>query len=200
MKNNVDTLLTHVYEIEGLLLVMQRHQQEVPQLVIDRLKEAVNQLHDEAQLIENEPSPSTPVTEVAEQPAMPVTAQEPAPEPVKKEPAPAPEHVEAPKPVEAEETTAPAEPQEVTAPTVKAAEKQHKQHDVTAAFSINDRFLFLRELFDGNSQQFNDAIGVIQRMSNIDQVQQFVTDVLQLDSSNDIVKEFIRLINLSFKK
>ena len=194
MKNNVDTLLTHVYEIEGLLLVMQRHQQEVPQLVIDRLKEAVNQLHNEAQLIENEPSPSTPVTEVAEQPAMPITAQEPAPEPIKEEPAQAPE------PVEAEETTAPAEPQEVTAPTVKAAEKQHKQHDVTAAFSINDRFLFLRELFDGNSQQFNDAIGVIQRMSNIDQVQQFVTDVLQLDSSNDIVKEFIRLINLSFKK
>lgn len=194
MKNNVDTLLTHVYEIEGLLLVMQRHQQEVPQLVIDRLKEAVNQLHDEAQLIENESSPGVPVTEVAEQPAMPVTAQEPAPEPVKKEPAQAPE------PVEAEETTAPAEPQEATAPTVKAAEKQHKQHDVTAAFSINDRFLFLRELFDGNSQQFNDAIGVIQRMSNIDQVQQFVTDVLQLDSSNDIVKEFIRLINLSFKK
>ena len=90
MKNNVDTLLTHVYEIEGLLLVMQRHQQEVPQLVIDRLKEAVNQLHDEAQLIENEPSPSTPVTEVAEQPAMPVTAQEPAPEPIKEEPAQAP--------------------------------------------------------------------------------------------------------------
>lgn len=200
MKNNVDTLLTHVYEIEGLLLVMQRHQQEVPQLVIDRLKEAVNQLHDEAQLIENESSPGVPVTEVAEQPAMPVTTQEPAPEPIKEEPAQAPEPVEAPKPVEAEETTAPAEPQEVTAPTVNAAEKQHKQHDVTAAFSINDRFLFLRELFDGNSQQFNDAIGVIQRMSNIDQVQQFVTDVLQLDSSNDIVKEFIRLINLSFKK
>ena len=194
MKNNVDTLLTHVYEIEGLLLVMQRHQQEVPQLVIDRLKEAVNQLHDEAQLIENEPSPSTPVAEVAEQPAMPVTAQEPAPEPIKEEPAQAPEHVEA------EETTAPAEPQEATAPAVKAAEEKHEQHDVTAAFSINDRFLFLRELFDGNSQQFNDAIGVIQRMSNIDQVQQFVTDVLQLDSSNDIVKEFIRLINLSFKK
>ena len=194
MKNNVDTLLTHVYEIEGLLLVMQRHQQEVPQLVIDRLKEAVNQLHDEAQLIENESSPGVPVTEVAEQPAMPVTAQEPAPEPVKKEPAQAPE------PVEAEETTAPAEPQEATAPAVKAAEEKHEQHDVTAAFSINDRFLFLRELFDGNSQQFNDAIGVIQRMSNIDQVQQFVTDVLQLDSSNEIVKEFIRLINLSFKK
>lgn len=200
MKNNVDTLLTHVYEIEGLLLVMQRHQQEVPQLVIDRLKEAVNQLHDEAQLIENESSPGVPVIEVAEQPAMPVTAQEPAPEPIKEEPAQAPEHVEAPKPVEAEETTAPAEPQEATAPAVKAAEKKHEQHDVTAAFSINDRFLFLRELFDGNSQQFNDAIGVIQRMSNIDQVQQFVTDVLQLDSSNDIVKEFIRLINLSFKK
>lgn len=194
MKNNVDTLLTHVYEIEGLLLVMQRHQQEVPQLVIDRLKEAVNQLHDEAQLIENESSPGVPVAEVAEQPAMPVTAQEPAPEPIKEEPAQAPE------PVEAEETTAPAEPQEVTAPAVKAAEEKHEQHDVTAAFSINDRFLFLRELFDGNSQQFNDAIGVIQRMSNIDQVQQFVTDVLQLDSSNDIVKEFIRLINLSFKK
>ncbi len=194
MKNNVDTLLTHVYEIEGLLLVMQRHQQEVPQLVIDRLKEAVNQLHNEAQLIENEPSPGVTVTEVAEQPAMPVTAQEPAPEPIKKEPAQAPEHVEA------EETTAPTEPQEATAPAVNAAEKQHKQHDVTAAFSINDRFLFLRELFGGNSQQFNDAIGVIQRMSNIDQVQQFVTDVLQLDSSNDIVKEFIRLINLSFKK
>ncbi|MBQ6647642.1 MAG: hypothetical protein IJM66_02185 [Muribaculaceae bacterium] len=94
-----------------------------------------------------------------------------------------------------------AEPKSEPKPTPVVAEHEPElKPDIMSTFTINDRFLFLRELFGGNSQQFNDAIGVIQRMSNIDQVQQFVTDVLQLDSSNDIVKEFIRLINLSFKK
>ena len=65
-----------------------------------------------------------------------------------------------------------------------------------ALCAVGVGFLFASVL----TRPVSDMTRVIQRMSNIDQVQQFVTDVLQLDSSNDIVKEFIRLINLSFKK
>lgn len=196
MKTNVDTLLTHVYEIEGLLLVIQRHQQEVPQLVINRLKESINQLHEKVMLIEDQPSPSSNdvpcpavTSPVAESTATPAVMEESiAPKTEATEPA-TPVKQEAMPPIKKEESTAPAPKVEI----------KKEPRDITAAFSINDRFLFQRELFDGNAQQFNDAISAIQRLNNIDQVQLFVTDVLQLDSSNDIVKEFVRLISLSFK-
>ena len=198
MKTNVDTLLTHVYEIEGLLLVIQRHQQEVPQLVINRLKESINQLHEKVMLIEDQPSPSSNdvpcpavTSPVAESTATPAVMEESiAPKTEAAEPAtPVKQEAKAMPPIKKEESTAPAPKVEI----------KKEPRDITAAFSINDRFLFQRELFDGNAQQFNDAISAIQRLNNIDQVQLFVTDVLQLDSSNDIVKEFVRLISLSFK-
>ena len=71
--------------------------------------------------------------------------------------------------------------------------------DITSAFSINDRFLFTRELFDNNKQKYDDAIAVMQRLADIDKIKEFITDALGFDSNNDIVKEFVRLIELSLK-
>ena len=68
-----------------------------------------------------------------------------------------------------------------------------------SAFSINDRFLFLRELFDGDEQRFNEAIAHIQHMNNINQVHNFMTDILEWDPSNDVVKEFSRIVGTCYK-
>lgn len=201
MNTTIDQLLTNVYELEGLLLVMQRHNDEVPQLAIDRFKEKANQIAAEANVLDNfakkadtpqpEPVPPTfvPPTEqqtVAPTPIAPTTPQ--AQEPVTKSvitPESAPKPVVESKPiVKAEPTVAPKKP---------------TSHDITSAFSINDRFLFQRELFDGDKQKYSDAIAVMQRLANIDKIKEFISDVLGLDRNNEVVKEFVRLIELSLK-
>lgn len=201
MNTTIDQLLTNVYELEGLLLVMQRHNDEVPQLVIDRFKEKANQIAAEANVLDNfakksdtpqpEPVPPTFVPPAEQQtvaltPIAPTTPQ--VQEPVTKSvitPEPTPKPVVESKPiVKAEPTVAPKKP---------------TSHDITSAFSINDRFLFQRELFDGDKQKYSDAITVMQRLANIDKIKEFISDVLGLDRNNEVVKEFVRLIELSLK-
>lgn len=181
--NTIDQLLTNVYELEGLLLVMQHHNDEVPQLVIDSFKEKANQIAAESSFLDNfakktdtpqpEPVPPTFVPPT-EQPPVASTPIEPTPKPV----------AESKPIVKAEPSLAP---------------KNSPSHDITSAFSINDRFLFQRELFDGDKQKYADTIAVMQHMNNIDKIKDFINDVLGFDRNNEVVKEFVRLIELSFK-
>mgnify|MGYP007069848403 CR=1 FL=1 len=188
MNTTLDQLLTNFYELEGLLLVMKRHHDDVPQLVIDKFKEKAQQIAAAASVLDlSEKTDEVPQTEleppvfvppVMPEPAAPAPVVTPAQEPVK-------EQVAEVKPlVKTEEPVAPLRP---------------ATRDITSAFSINDRFLFQRELFDGNNEKYADAIAVMQRLANIDKIKKFITDVLGLDPSNEVVKEFVRLIELALK-
>lgn len=188
MNTTLDQLLTNVYELEGLLLVMQRHHDDVPQLVIDKFKEKAQQIAAAASVLDSsqktddapqaEPEPPVFVPPVKPEPVAPAPVIAPAQEPLK-------EQVAEVKPiVKTEEHVAPPKP---------------STRDITSAFSINDRFLFQRELFYGNNEKYSDAIAVMQRLANIDKIKQFITDVLGLDPSNEVVKEFVRLIEQSLK-
>ena len=159
MKTTINNMLTHVYELEGLLLVMQRRGNDVPQEVIDRYKEIAQIVDREAQLLETV-----------------------KPEAKEVNPSPPPMPTPNVPPVFLPKDTTDSEP-----------------HDITAAFSINDRFLFLRELFDGEQQKFNDTVTQLQKLHNMNEVDDFVTSELQWDMSNDVVKEFMRLIELGFQ-
>ena len=44
MNKGIENLLSHVYELEGLLLVMQRHSDDVPPVVVDRFKQKAQQV------------------------------------------------------------------------------------------------------------------------------------------------------------
>lgn len=180
MRTSIDNLLTQVYELEGLLLVMQRHSDEVPQVVVDRFKEKVNQVVKMSSQLEvihkQEPEPVVaPVKEQAPQQPVAQDEQQPQP-PVFKGPEAEPIKESKPQPVKEE------------------------KRNIMAAFSINDRFLFQRELFGGDANKFDETITVIQAMHDVDQAHRFMTDDLQWDTSNDVVKEFIRLIDLGFKQ
>ena len=193
MNTTIDQMLTNVYELEGLLLVMQRHNDDVPQLVIDRFKEKAQQIATAASVLDSLKSQNVdaPTSHVA-----PPTQQEP---PIFVPPTPP-----AQEPVElVPDSDSNPEPVCDTKPIVKTdesfAKDSQSSHDITSAFSINDRFLFLRELFDGDKQKYDDAISVMQRLANIDKIKEFITDVLALDPSNEVVKEFVRLIEQGLK-
>ena len=236
MNTTLDQMLTNVYELEGLLLVMQRHHDNIPQIVIDRFKEKANEIAAAAGVIDSlkkpdEATQSQPVAPPAhpEQPAVtpPAHPEKPAvtppahPEPPiftpPTPPPPSPVHIAPPTPepvIEPEPDTI-IEPEPVEEPkfdtdqvcdtklNVKTEEpfapNTPSVPAITSAFSINDRFLFLRELFDGDKQKYDDAISVMQRLANIDKIKGFITDVLLLDPSNEVVKEFVRLIEQGLK-
>ena len=54
MEGRTNLMLTQIYEIEGLLHVMQRRSDDVPQQVLDSLKAKVDALRHEITEIENE--------------------------------------------------------------------------------------------------------------------------------------------------
>lgn len=186
MNTALDQLLTNVYELEGLLLVMKRHNDDIPSAVIDRFRakaqvvaRAANALAANA-LAANKSSVSAP---------LPVT------------PPPFPQVPSIPSQEVSEGRVATSLPPQYSeaAPVFAVEEAPAGPPDITEAFSINDRFLFQRELFDGDKQRFDDAIAVMQRLGNIDKIQEFMTDILGLNPSDEVVKEFVRLVDLSLK-
>ncbi len=190
MNTTINQLLTNVYELEGLLLVMQRHHDNIPQLVIEKFKEKASEIAAAASIIDSIKTPAeTPAPQVMPPTFVPPAQPEPALVAEKEEvsePVPEPTPIPEPRPV-------------VNAEGPVAPHQSQPAVDITSAFSINDRFLFQRELFDGNKEKYDDAIAVMQRLADIDKIKEFMTDVLALDRSNEVVKEFIRLIEQSFK-
>ncbi|MBR5638734.1 MAG: hypothetical protein IKW83_03115 [Muribaculaceae bacterium] len=246
MNTTIDQMLTNVYELEGLLLVIQRHNDNIPQLVIDRFKEKAQQITAAASLLDSlkkteEIPQSKPVQSNVSPPVQP---EKPAVAPSKQPAVTPPEHpsvtshVPHKQPIFAPSAPIPPSQATIVPPPVKEpviepvldtiiepvpdnaidsfpepvcdtkpivqveepfAPQDYPMPDITAAFTINDRFLFQRELFDGDKQKYADAISVMQRLANIDKIKGFMTDVLGLDTSNDVVKEFMRLIELGLK-
>ena len=182
METRIDTLLAQVYEIEGLMLVMQHRHSEMPPMLLAQLKAKLDTLKQQVADIEKELADNNPVKNEA--PVPPVVVEtppivEPAPEPI---PIPEPKPKPAPEPK----------------PEPAAVQKPEHKRNILQAFSINDRFFFQRELFDGNEQAFNDTIAQINQMRDMNQVSDFLTQEMLFDPSREEVKEFFRLIGLSF--
>ena len=181
MNATIDQLLTNVYELEGLLLVMKRHSDDIPSVVIDRFKAKAHVVALAANDIgvnkghTSTPPPNTtsPLPSVPSAP-LEKSSQDGVAAGV------GPHYLEA-------------------APVLTVEKTPAAPADITQAFTINDRFLFQRELFDDDKQKFDDAIAVMQRLGNIDKIQEFMTDILGWNPSDEVVKEFVRLVDLSLK-
>lgn len=190
MENRIDTLLSQLYEIEGLMLVMQRRHNELPEHLLTQFMAKIDSLKQQASDLEKEltnsmanEEPEVIISEPAAVGPIPTIEPETIPE-IKPEPETKPES----------KTETP-----ITPPVAPVAVEPKPARDIMSAFSINDRFLFLRELFDGDEQCFNEAIAHMQHMNNINQVHNFMTDILEWDPSNDVVKEFSRIVGTCYK-
>lgn len=87
-----------------------------------------------------------------------------------------------------------AEPASVEAaadePQMPFASQARPRVELSKVFSINDRYRYTTELFGGNMQRFRDAIAAMSGMESFAEVKPYLSEVLGLDLSLPIAKEF----------
>ena len=67
--------------------------------------------------------------------------------------------------------------------------------DILKAFTLNDKFLFRRELFDGDDREFNDTLNLIAAMNSIEEVEEYLFYDMQWDCNREEVKDFIGIVS-----
>lgn len=71
--------------------------------------------------------------------------------------------------------------------------------DLRKAFTLNDKFLFRRELFGGSDSEFSDTIDLLSAMHSLDEAREYLFDDLQWDPKNEVVKDFMAIITNHFR-
>jgi hypothetical protein len=71
-------------------------------------------------------------------------------------------------------------------------------NDVRQAMGINDRFLFQRELFNGNSDLFDHTLDQINSMSSFEDASRFLHSNFNWDKDSDVTSTFFRIVKRRF--
>lgn len=70
--------------------------------------------------------------------------------------------------------------------------------DIRKAMTLNDKFLFKRELFGGNEAELNDTIELLASMHSFDEAEEYIYDDLQWDRKNPTVADFMSIVKSYF--
>ena len=57
--------------------------------------------------------------------------------------------------------------------------------------TLNDKFYFIREVFDGNESDFSDTLEVIDGMDSYAEAEEYITGDMMLDRNNPGVRAFL---------
>ncbi len=83
-----------------------------------------------------------------------------------------------------------------------AHKMQHKPiKDLKDAIGINEKFLFINELFDGNLQDYSEALNKLNAFQNLQSAEEFITEIASRYSwadDSEHVKEFRDLVERRF--
>ena len=92
-------------------------------------------------------------------------------------------------------------PQPAPAPTAEApqAAPARPRMPIRNFFTINDKYFFRREVFDGDEQAFEDTLDLFAAMNSFDEAKEYIYDDLMLDPQNQDVKSFMEIIESYFK-
>lgn len=71
--------------------------------------------------------------------------------------------------------------------------------DLKRGFSLNDRFLFQRELFNNNRTEMNDLMEKLNKMGDFNEVENYLINALHWDVENKTVKEFLNIVKKGFE-
>lgn len=168
---NISELLAQTLEIEGLIRILQeRYDADAASLLtekIDRLKY------------------SAAADDEVEAPVSDTQGESPAPHTQNESPS-APEETPAPAAAIADEYAGVIRVEDVIS---KAA-----AGNFGSAFSINDKFRFIRELFGGDSQKFTATIGRVERMESLDQAYDYFLNELEWDADDGATSDFLMIV------
>ncbi len=115
---------------------------------------------------------------------------EEAAEPVVETPEPIEEPIVVSEPVE--------EPIVVSEPVEVAVEPAY--HDLRKLLTLNDKFMFRRELFDNNDEEFNATIDLLSAMHSLDEVEEYLYYDLAWDRETPTVVLFQEFVARAFNE
>ncbi|MFG6385976.1 MAG: hypothetical protein K1V80_05840 [Muribaculaceae bacterium] len=191
MTDTYDKLLRLNVELEGALRVLRERDSadalEVAREKFDCMKSLFDSLH------------CTCTTTVKEEEAE-GAEEAPLEEPSVEEVAPAATVVESDsEAVEAAlDESAPCAAEVAEAKSPAPAVQTRTVGDIRKAMTLNDKFLFRRELFGGNDAELNDTIELLASMHSFDEVEEYIYDDLQWDRKNPTVVDFMEIIKTYF--
>lgn len=206
MKEQVKKLVDQVYELEGLLL-LDLHRENVTEnisgLIRDKsgfISETIDALYPESfgeQETDEEPEAIAEPETVAEpeplaEPELisepePITEQEPDEEEVT-------EIYEESHEDEQDEDTFYNLEEEDDRPVTPAPSFRPANRKPAPKFSINDKFLYIRELFNGSAVTFYDAIDRLPSFSDADEAQNYFIERLSLNPDDETSARFLEMV------
>jgi len=72
--------------------------------------------------------------------------------------------------------------------------KDNPIKDINSAIGLNDKFLFIRELFNNNSENFTKSIDKLNNFENLDQAMQFINNEFHWDAENPAFNKLLELV------
>jgi DNA repair exonuclease SbcCD ATPase subunit len=68
-------------------------------------------------------------------------------------------------------------------------------HDIAKAIAINDRFLFIRELFDGNAALFSQTVNKLNTVNNLEDAKKYIQTVVKnWDDTSEPAQLFLSIV------
>lgn len=81
---------------------------------------------------------------------------------------------------------------------VAASLTETRINDIWSAIAINDRFLFMRELFDNDSEAFKTTVSLLNSLSSWDAAAKYISGHFNWDQHNPVVKDFQTVVRRRF--
>lgn len=89
-------------------------------------------------------------------------------------------------------------PQEAVAPKINVSPPVHII-DIKRGVSLNDRFLFQRELFNNNRDEMNNTLEKLNSFGLYEEAEKYIRDNFNWDFENQIVNDFLLVVRNGFK-
>jgi hypothetical protein len=71
-------------------------------------------------------------------------------------------------------------------------------HSLSEVIGINDKFLFVRELFQGDTGKYNKAVSDLENSSGFEEARKMIMDYAGNDEKNEAAKQLIDLVKRKF--
>lgn len=182
MKEKYNTLLDTIYELEGLVHLAIVRGEDAPKRINALLREKIGRISEIGERLQ-----ITPLTQSQseETEVLPDTVEPEISETEEIEEYVVDEEVEDPK----EETSSESEEEEESLTSETFVEKKREP-----VFSLNDRFLFIREIFCGDAKAFAHEMARLDDFDDYDEAEQYFLEEYTLDPDSPAAQNFLSVV------
>lgn len=196
MSSKSEQLLPLCYEIEGLICLINQRNSDVPEGVYQMIKDKIKMLAEDVDDLVSVKEPEIEPAPVAED--IPLSETMPDVEP---EMSTADEEAVADSALLEEEEDADVAPQPEEEPAQEIEKPRKNSLDLPVIskfqvnyFSINDRYRFSRELFNGDMAEMEETLDAISGLSSAEEVVDYLANDLCWDPDSETVKDFVAIV------